>query len=117
MSGDTKPVEVDVAIVGGGPAGVMAAKYCGIHGLSAAVFDRAEDVYNLPQVQAGLEALQRPGVMFADLELIEIASRQGRALLHVMASMAGANSFETGFGAQCLMLSAPLAKNRPLASA
>jgi len=44
---------VDVAIVGGGPVGVMEANFCGVHGLSAAVFDREADIYQLPRA-AGL---------------------------------------------------------------
>ncbi len=44
---------VDVAIVGGGPVGVVAANFCGVYGLSAVVLDREKDVYDLPRA-AGL---------------------------------------------------------------
>jgi hypothetical protein len=38
-----------------------------------------QDVYNVPQVQLGLEAMTRPGVMFADYQ--ETKPRHFHALL------------------------------------
>lgn len=43
----------DVAIVGGGPVGIVAANFCGVYGLSAVAFDREATVYDLPRA-AGL---------------------------------------------------------------
>lgn len=59
MTEPRSKIETDVAIVGGGPAGVMSAKYCGIYGLSAVVFDRAEDVYDLPRAVGMWDDVQR----------------------------------------------------------
>lgn len=39
----------DIGIVGAGPTGAVAAQLCHQHGLSAVVFDRADDVYDLPR--------------------------------------------------------------------
>lgn len=49
----------DVAIVGGGPVGVVAANFCGVYGLSAVVFDREPDVYDLPRAAGIHEDVQR----------------------------------------------------------
>ena len=49
----------DVAIVGAGPTGAVAAKLCGVHGLSAVAFDRAPDVYDLPRAVAMWDDVQR----------------------------------------------------------
>jgi 3-(3-hydroxy-phenyl)propionate hydroxylase len=50
---------LDVAIVGGGPTGVVAANLCGIAGLSAIVFDREPDVYDLPRAVGMWDDVQR----------------------------------------------------------
>lgn len=49
----------DVAIVGAGPVGVIAADLCGAYGLSAVAFDREADVYNLPRAAALYDDVQR----------------------------------------------------------
>ncbi len=49
----------DLAIVGGGPVGVVAAKFCGVYGLSAVVFDSEPDVYDLPRAAALHDDVQR----------------------------------------------------------
>lgn len=49
----------DVAIVGAGPAGIIAANLCGIYGLSAIAFDRATDVYDLPRAVGLWDDVQR----------------------------------------------------------
>lgn len=49
----------DVAIVGGGPTGVVAANLCGLHGLSAVVLERAPDVYDLPRAAVLHDDVQR----------------------------------------------------------
>jgi 3-(3-hydroxy-phenyl)propionate hydroxylase len=50
---------VDVAIVGTGPVGAVAANLCGVHGLSAVAFDRAADVYELPRAAVLYDDVQR----------------------------------------------------------
>ncbi len=50
---------LDVAIVGAGPVGAVAANLCGVHGLSAIAFDRASDVYDLPRAAALYDDAQR----------------------------------------------------------
>jgi len=50
---------LDVAIVGAGPVGAVAANLCGVHGLSAIAFDRAVDVYDLPRAAALFDDVQR----------------------------------------------------------
>ena len=59
MGSEQTTLETDVAIVGGGPAGVMAAKFCGMYGLSALVFDSADDVYDLPRAVGMWDDVQR----------------------------------------------------------
>lgn len=49
----------DVAIVGAGPAGAVAAKLCGVHGLTAVAFDREPDVYELPRAVGMWDDVQR----------------------------------------------------------
>lgn len=49
----------DVAIVGAGPAGAVAANLCGVYGLSAVAFDREPDVYNLPRAVGMWDDVQR----------------------------------------------------------
>ena len=49
----------DVAIVGAGPAGAVAANLCGVYGLSAIAFDREPDVYDLPRAVAMWDDVQR----------------------------------------------------------
>jgi 3-(3-hydroxy-phenyl)propionate hydroxylase len=49
----------DVAIVGAGPAGAVAANLCGLYGLSAVAFDREPDVYNLPRAVGMWDDVQR----------------------------------------------------------
>jgi 3-(3-hydroxy-phenyl)propionate hydroxylase len=49
----------DVAIVGAGPVGAVAANLCGVHGLSAIAFDSAPDVYDLPRAAALYDDAQR----------------------------------------------------------
>jgi len=49
----------DVAIVGAGPAGAVAAKLCGVHGLTAVAFDREADVYDLPRAVGMWDDVQR----------------------------------------------------------
>ena len=49
----------DVAIVGAGPVGAVAANLCGVHGLSAVAFDREADVYDLPRAAAMYDDVQR----------------------------------------------------------
>jgi 3-(3-hydroxy-phenyl)propionate hydroxylase len=56
----TAPVrEVDVAIVGFGPVGAVAANLCGAHGLGALAIDREEDVYDLPRAAVIDDETQR----------------------------------------------------------
>lgn len=50
---------VDVAVVGAGPTGAVAANLCGVHGLSAVAFDRAHDVYDLPRAVGMWDDVQR----------------------------------------------------------
>ena len=50
---------LDVAIVGAGPVGAVAANLCGVHGLSAIAFDREADVYELPRAAALYDDVQR----------------------------------------------------------
>lgn len=49
----------DVAIVGAGPVGVIAANLCGVYGLSAVVFERAAEVYDLPRAAGMYDDAQR----------------------------------------------------------
>ncbi len=49
----------DVAIVGAGPVGAVAANLCGVYGLSAVAFDREADVYDLPRAAAMYDDVQR----------------------------------------------------------
>lgn len=49
----------DVAIVGAGPAGIVAANLCGQYGLSAVAFDREADVYDLPRAAGMYDDVQR----------------------------------------------------------
>jgi len=49
----------DVAIVGGGPVGIVAANFCGVYNLSAVVFDREETIYDLPRAAALHHDVQR----------------------------------------------------------
>jgi 3-(3-hydroxy-phenyl)propionate hydroxylase len=55
----TVPRDADVAIVGFGPVGAMAAHLCAVHGLSAVAFDREPDVYTLPRAVAVDDEVQR----------------------------------------------------------
>ena len=50
---------IDVAIVGAGPAGVVAANLCGQYGLSAVAFDREPEVYDLPRAAGMHDDVQR----------------------------------------------------------
>jgi 3-(3-hydroxy-phenyl)propionate hydroxylase len=50
---------LDVAIVGAGPVGSVAANLCGVFGLSAAAFDREADVYDLPRAAGLYDDAQR----------------------------------------------------------
>ena len=70
--------EVDVAIVGCGPAGATLANLLGLHGLRVAVFERDAEIYPLPRaihfdgevmrvfetagLRAQVEAVSRPGL-------------------------------------------------------
>lgn len=49
----------DVAIVGAGPTGIVAANLCGQFGLKAVAFDRAPDVYDLPRAAGLHDDVQR----------------------------------------------------------
>jgi 3-(3-hydroxy-phenyl)propionate hydroxylase len=49
----------DVAIVGAGPVGAVAANLCGVYGLSAVAFDREPDVYDLPRAAGMYDDVQR----------------------------------------------------------
>ena len=49
----------DVAIVGAGPVGAIAAHLCGVYGLSAVAFDREADVYDLPRAAGMYDDVQR----------------------------------------------------------
>jgi 3-(3-hydroxy-phenyl)propionate hydroxylase len=49
----------DVAIVGAGPVGAVAANLCGVYGLSAIAFDREADVYDLPRAAGLHDDVQR----------------------------------------------------------
>jgi len=49
----------DVAIVGAGPTGIIAANLCGVYGLSAIAFDREADVYDLPRAVGMWDDVQR----------------------------------------------------------
>ena len=49
----------DVAIVGAGPVGAVAANLCGVYGLSAVAFDREADVYDLPRAAGMYDDVQR----------------------------------------------------------
>lgn len=49
----------DVAIVGAGPTGAVAANLCGVYGLSAVAFDREADVYDLPRAVGMWDDVQR----------------------------------------------------------
>jgi 3-(3-hydroxy-phenyl)propionate hydroxylase len=51
--------EVDVAIVGAGPTGAIAACLCGVQGLSAVAFDGERDVYDLPRAVGMWDDVQR----------------------------------------------------------
>lgn len=59
MADGSQRIDVDVAIVGAGPVGAVAANLCGVHGLSAVAFDRAPDVYDLPRAAALYDDVQR----------------------------------------------------------
>ena len=50
---------LDVVIVGGGPTGVVAGHLCGRFDLSAVVFDREADVYDLPRAVGMWDDVQR----------------------------------------------------------
>jgi 3-(3-hydroxy-phenyl)propionate hydroxylase len=49
----------DVAIVGAGPVGAVAANLCGVYALSAIAFDREADVYDLPRAAGMYDDVQR----------------------------------------------------------
>jgi 3-(3-hydroxy-phenyl)propionate hydroxylase len=49
----------DVAIVGVGPVGAVAANLCGVHGLSTIAVDREKDVHDLPRAAAIHDDAQR----------------------------------------------------------
>jgi 3-(3-hydroxy-phenyl)propionate hydroxylase len=49
----------DLAIVGAGPVGAVAANLCGVHGLTAVAFDREADVYDLPRAAGMYDDVQR----------------------------------------------------------
>ncbi len=49
----------DVAIIGGGPVGVIAANMCGTYGLSAIVLESSEEVYDLPRAVGMWDDVQR----------------------------------------------------------
>jgi 3-(3-hydroxy-phenyl)propionate hydroxylase len=60
MSGGSRAADIaDVAIVGAGPVGVIAAHFCGVYGLSAVAVDREADVYDLPRAAALHDDAQR----------------------------------------------------------
>lgn len=58
----------DVAIVGAGPAGIVAANLCGQYGLTAIAFDREPDVYDLPRAAGLHDDVQR---LLANAGLLE----------------------------------------------
>jgi 3-(3-hydroxy-phenyl)propionate hydroxylase len=49
----------DVAVVGAGPVGAVAANLCGVYGLTAVAFDREPDVYDLPRAAGLHDDVQR----------------------------------------------------------
>jgi 3-(3-hydroxy-phenyl)propionate hydroxylase len=49
---DEQIKEVDVAIVGYGPVGVTAANLLGLYGVSTAVFEKEQDIFNVPRASA-----------------------------------------------------------------
>jgi 3-(3-hydroxy-phenyl)propionate hydroxylase len=53
------PRDADVAIVGLGPVGAVAAHLCAVHGLSAVAVERETDVYALPRAVAIDDEVQR----------------------------------------------------------
>lgn len=53
------PDAVDLAIVGLGPVGAVAAHLAGVHGLSVLAFDREPDVYELPRAAVIDDEVQR----------------------------------------------------------
>lgn len=67
MSGDNKRDVVDVAVVGFGPAGAVAAALLGMAGLKVWVCDRSREVYDLPRAIAVdheiLRVFQQVGVI------------------------------------------------------
>jgi len=67
--------DVDVAILGAGPTGALAAKLCGIHGLTAVAFDRGADVYDLPRAVGLWDDVQRILASAGVLERILPATR------------------------------------------
>lgn len=84
--------ELDVAIVGGGPVGVLLANLLGLQGLRTAVFEREAQVYPLPRaihfdgevmrvfetagLRTAVEAVARPG-----LKGMHFVNAQGQTLL------------------------------------
>ncbi len=84
--------QVDVAIIGAGPAGVSLANLLGARGLSVAVFERDAAIYPLPRaihfdgevmrvfetmgLRAEIEAISRPG-----LQGMHFVNAEGRTLL------------------------------------
>src|SRR5262249_19282820 len=83
--------DVDVAIVGAGPVGVIAANLLGTYGVSALVLGRDRSPYSYPRAVGlyddGLRAFQMVGLadkQFADMRLdvgLEIVSRSGCVLV------------------------------------
>ncbi len=71
---------IDVAIVGTGPVGAVAANLCGVHGLSAIAFEREHQVYDLP----------RAAVVYDDVQRILHGAGVLDAVLPTTSEMAGA---------------------------
>lgn len=92
MSGNDARFDADVAVVGGGPVGVLLANLLGLHGLRTVVFEREAGIYPMPRaihfdgevmrvfetvgLRAAVETVARPG-----LKGMHFVNAQGQTLL------------------------------------
>lgn len=91
-----KDLVFDVAIVGYGPVGVIAANYLGMYGIKTIVFEKETDVYHLPRAigfnheimrifqQIGLEKQVEP--VATPVEGVEFLNRQHQVMFEIVLS-------------------------------
>lgn len=62
MTGQDDPRDVDIVIVGCGPAGAMLANLLGMQGITTLILDREAAIYNLPRAVQFDESAARRAV-------------------------------------------------------